>query len=418
MKKIFVILAACVLLISFTLPAIGQPPGKGKPPDISDSQLKVTLGGDVFFRTFWADKDQRSMLIPGGPLAGTWQDKGPDKDLVWERVEEPSRLNAKIEYENFTGFMEISSRNDDVNFRQAWGEYNFGIGYLAFGKMWAPTFKGTEVAIRHAGTPGMYGTSGGSEKENMMRLRFPIPVGEIQIAGLQPRYTMTEGITATATDADSDFKLPLLEGSLALNFGPFSTHLSGGYLKYDEVVQVFPAPEKEYDRDAHFLQLAAAVRLGRFEIKGKGWNSRNPQQYGVACGTNAPIPVAPQRLNAKYFAATDDIADVDAQGWNIVGKYKIIPGKIALVLGYSTEYAERNDPGELDQERVSSDMYAQLRFRLTKNVMIIPVVGMTHVEGTTELEIDPPGPPPPYTYTYDDDLEDTFYAGIMWRYHF
>ena len=425
MRKNLLTLAVCALIMAFTLPAMGQskggspPPGKEKPASSGDSKPKFTLGGDVFFKTFWAGKDNRSILIPAGPLAGTWQDKGSDEDLVFERSEQPSRLNASIEYEDFTGFVEINSMNDDVNIRQAWGEYNFGLGSLAIGKMWAPTFKGTEVAIRHAGTPGMYGTAGGSDREDMIRLRFPIPVGEIQIAGVRPRYTATDSITPTATDADSDFKFPLLEASLALNFGPFSTHLSGGYLTYDEVVQVLPAPEKEYSRDAHFLQLAAAVRKGRFEIKGKIWDAENPQQYGLASGTNAPIPVAPQRLNAKYFAVTDEIADVDAIGWNIVAKYKIIPGKIAFLVGYATEYAERNDPGGLNQERRSRDMYMQLRTRLTKNIMIIPVVGMTHVEGKTEGPIiDPPGPQPPSTYKFDGDLEDTFYAGIMWRYVF
>jgi len=191
----------------------------------------------------------------------------------------------------------------------------------------------------------MYGTAGGSDREDMVRLRFPISVGEIQIAGIRPRYTMTEAITPIATDADSDFKFPLLEASLALNFGPLSTHLSGGFLTYDEVVQVLPAAEKEYDRHANFLQLAAALRLGRFSIYGKIWNAENPQQYGLECGANSPIPVAPQRLNAKYFASTDNISDVDAYGWNIAGKYKIIPRKIALVVGYSKEYAERKDPG-------------------------------------------------------------------------
>ena len=418
MKKFFIILAACMLLTSFNLPAMGDSPTKGVEPPWRHSRLKATFGAQVFFKTFWADMDHRAMLIPAGPVAGTWQDKGPDNNLVWERLEEPSRVNAAFEYENFTGLVEVSSRDDDANIRQAWGEWNFGIGFLAIGKMWAPTFKGTEVAIRHAGTPAMYGTAGGSDREDMVRLRFPISVGEIQIAGIRPRYTMTEAITPIATDADSDFKFPLLEASLALNFGPLSTHLSGGFLTYDEVVQVLPAAEKEYDRHANFLQLAAALRLGRFSIKGKIWNAENPQQYGLACGANSPIPVAPQRLNAKYFASTDNISDVDAYGWNIAGKYKIIPRKIALVVGYSKEYAERKDPGGLHQDRKSSDMYVQLRTRVTKNVMMIPVVGKTHVEGKTELVIDPPGPPAPYTYRFDGDLEDTFYAGILWRFVF
>jgi len=91
---------------------------------------------------------------------------------------------------------------------------------------------------------------------------------------------------------------------------------------------------------------------------------------------------------------------------------------MALVLGYTAEHAERDDPGGLSQERDSSDVYLQLRTRVTKNVMIIPVIGMRHVEGKTEFEYDPPGPATSAIYRFDDDLEDTFYAGIMWRFHF
>ena len=202
----------------------------------------------------------------------------------------------------------------------------------------------------------------------------------------------------------------------------FRSHLSGGYLSYDEVVQVLPpagkGSEEEYDRSAHFLQLAASTTLDRFTFQGKIWHSENPQQYGLASGTNAPIPVAPQRLNAKYDAATDSIEDVDAYGYVLTAKYQIRPGKMALVLGYAAEHAERDDPGGLEQERDSSDAYLQLRMRVTKNVMLIPVIGIRQVEGKTETKIDPPGPPPSYTYSFDGDLEDTFYAGVMWRFHF
>jgi len=426
------ILVVCALVMAFTLPAMGEVPGKGKkgpgpvkPPMFDNGEIQFTMGGDLFYKTFWSDNDYRNILIPAGPLAGTWQDRGPDADLVYGRSEEPSRLNASFGYKNFTSFVEInsSSQDGDVQLRQFWGEYNFGKGYFAFGKMFAPTFKGNEVAIRDYGTPGMYGNAGGSEKEDMLRLRFPFSNGEIQIAGVRPRYTMTEGIVPPdSRDADSDFTLPLLEASLAYNFGKISTHLSGGYLSYDEVVQVMPpagtGTEKEYGRSAHFLQLAASTQLGRFTFKGKIWNAENPQQYGLTCGTNAPIPVAPQRLNAKYDAATDSIADVDAYGYVLTAKYQIIPRKMALVLGYTAEHAERDDPGGLSQERDSSDVYLQLRTRVTKNVMIIPVIGMRHVEGKTEFEYDPPGPATSAIYRFDDDLEDTFYAGIMWRFHF
>jgi len=423
MKKLLVSLVVCTLVIAFALPAIGQnnpqsgkrkrPPGQVKPPMFDNGEIQFTMGGDLFYKTFWSDNDYRNILTPVG-----WVDRGPDSDLVWGRSEEPSRLNASFGYKNFTSFVEInsSSQDGDVQFRQFWGEYNFGRGYFAFGKMFAPTFKGNEVAIRDYGTPGMYGNAGGSEKEDMLRLRFPFSNGEIQIAGVRPRYTMTEGITANALDADDDFKLPLLEASLAYDFGKISTHLSGGYLSYDEVIQVLPASEEEYSRSAHFVQLAASTQLGRFTFQGKIWNAENPQQYGLTCGTNAAIPVAPQRLNAKYFASTDSIMDVDAYGYVFTAKYQIIPRKMALIFGYVAEHAERDDPGNLDQERDSSDIYLQLRMRVTKNVMLIPVIGQRHVEGKTEMVV--PGPPGTPVYRFDGDLEDTFYAGIMWRFHF
>jgi len=162
MKKFFVILVACILSISFTLPAVGADPDK-LVPRWRDNRLKFSLGGQVFFRTFWADRDHRAMLVPGGPLAGTWQEKGSDSDLVWERVEPPSRFNVSMQYSDFTGVVEMNSLNDSVNFRRIYGEWNFGVGYLAVGKMWAPTFRGSEVAVRDYGTPGMYGNSGGSD---------------------------------------------------------------------------------------------------------------------------------------------------------------------------------------------------------------------------------------------------------------
>ena len=227
MKKFFVFLAACIILTSFNLPAMGADPDK-LVPRWRDSRLKVSLGGQVFFRTFWSDRDHRAMLIPAGPLAGTWQDKGSDSDLVWERVEQPSRFNVSMQYADFTGLVELNSRNDSINIRRMYGEWNFGIGYLAVGKMWAPTFKGAEVAVRDYGTPGMYGNAGGSDREDMIRLRFPISIGEIQVAGLRPRFTRTSNITPIATDADADFKMPVLESSVALRFGSFRTHLSGG----------------------------------------------------------------------------------------------------------------------------------------------------------------------------------------------
>ena len=108
-------------------------------------------------------------------------------------------------------------------------------------------------------------------------------------------------------------------------------------MTYNEVVQALPTDEKEYDRSAYFLQMQAQFRTGPFGIKAKIWGSQNPQQYGVACGTNAPIPVAPQRLDAKYFAITDSIEDVNAWGWTVAGKYQIIPRKFAVVVGYAEE---------------------------------------------------------------------------------
>ena len=423
MKKKFIILAVCALVMAFALPAMGQAPGKGKrtpgqvkAPFYDNGEVTFSMGGDIFYKTFWSDADYRKMLTPVG-----WVDRGSDSDLVWERSEQPSRLNASFGFKDFTSFVEINSMDDDVKIRQAWGEYNFGKGYFAFGKMFAPTFKGNEVAIRDYGTPGMYGNAGGSEKEDMLRLRFPFSNGEVQIAGVRPRYTMTEGIVPPGSrDADDDFTLPILEASLAYNFGKISTHLSGGYLSYDEVVQVMPpagtGTEEEYSRSAHFLQLAASARLNRFTFQGKIWNAENPQQYGLNSGTNAPIPVAPQRLNAKYDAATGSIADVDAYGYVLTAKYQIRPGKMALVLGYAAEHAERDDPGGLSQERDSSDVYLQLRTRVTKNVMIIPVIGVRQVEGKTEMVV--PGPPGTPIYSFDGDLEDTLYAGVMWRFHF
>ena len=413
MKNLLMTFIVCALLTAFTMPVAGQgqPKGAGGPPDRPGitwppphkfGDTEVTLGGEVNFRTIRINQEHHWRRV-GTPPALT--DFGSDDDLIWGINESPTRLNATFKRNNLTGFIDVNYDDDGFQIRHFFGEWNFGQGYLGIGKSNTPT-SGGAVGRPHGrgfNSPGNYGASPGSKRKEMIRARFPFSVGEFMIAGIKPDYeasgsTPNDDVTfppvGQIPDADND--IPLIEASLQLKFNPFLFHLSGGYVQFDEVDEAVGMSDKEYDLDAYLAQFMTSFRIGSFGLRGQVWTSQNPKQYGLETGTGL-------RLNANYDAGTDKIYEVDAYGWAIRAKYGI-NRVVSLEAGYHCENAERNDPGSMTQKSEAYEYFFKVPFRVTKGVTITPIIGLTHIDTTTNN----------VKYEYEENT----YFGLNYRYVF
>jgi len=391
MKKIFILAAVCVLVTTFTLPAMGQPP-EGKKKDRTPHELGLftpwgtewKIGGQIYWHAFWVKRDTRMKFTPGP--GGGWGDVGSDEDLSYGLNYLNTFMNVELKRENIKGFFQTNydKADEKLVMRMAYGEWNFGKGYFIIGKANTPTRRGQlGTAIdRGYGPPGGYGASAGTLRQLQMQLRFPIPIGQIQVAGIQPEYTPSGTPPGTGSPNDDvnpalndgDIEYPQLEAALELKFGPTRFHLSGAVYEFKEVDEAVGQSTREYKLESNLIKLGARLDLGPFEIRGQIWDSKNPRQLGVASGSSL-------RMNAQFHSAIDGYADVDATGMG-VRAYYTFNKKFGVTAGYTTETAERDDPINLHQESEADEIFLKIPIQVYKHVIIAPTFGQTRIYTT------------------------------------
>ena len=405
MRKVLVTLAVCALVISFTtLPVMADRPFESAQERVARMLgplgTEWTVGGQINWRTFWVNRDTR--------IAGP-NDLGSDQDLVWDLEYSTTRMHVAFNRKNITGFIESNydSADSKLKIRQAYGEWNFNYGYMLIGQTMTPTFVGIGPPLgRGFGTPGHYGGMAGSLRQMMLRFRFPFSFGEFQIAGREAKYKASGDTPNTDTGlrllTEGDIYMPPIETRLAFVFKPVKTRvmLSGAFYKFDEVLDGYdppgPAPAiatKEYTLSSHYAKIITATKFGPFAINTGLWKARNPRQLGLKGGSSL-------RLNAQFHSSLDDYADVDAIGYGIRLRYRINK-MIDIKLNYTSETAERDDPGNLHQEAKANELTLKIPVKVFKGVIIAPTCGWVTVDTTTN--------------NVKTQTEDTTYFGLTYQ---
>lgn len=326
MRKLFIILAAVALVVSFTIPAAAD----------------VSFYGNVRMSTFWNNTD------PGTPGSES------DTDIFWDLDDSNSRFGAKFKSGAVSANVEIRP-SAGGHMRQWNATWNFGAGSLLIGQAWAPTFIGSACGECYdGGIMGGYGGMNGSLRAGQVALHM----GALKLALLKPTTT------SIVAGPDNDNTLPKIEAQYALSAGPVGLTLVGGYNTCEEI----DATKKSYDVDAYVLGAKWALGFGPAKVQGVLFMAKNPKEYA--------------QVSSKAMAAAlvgTEIKDVDSFGATIAFKYTISDA-MAFEVGGGMSSHERDVTTTNESQHTA--YYANLPITLAKGVTITPEIAVFEDETT------------------------------------
>jgi len=228
MRKLFVLLAAVVFVVAFTVPAMAADWG------FYGSARMTTFNNDV---------------TPAGVNPQS------DEDLIWD-MQGNSRIGANVKAGAIGGKFEYGTGGGNANIRQLFGTWNFGGGTLLLGQTYTPVFGlysnqvwGSDNDLFAYG--GIY-----SGRKPMIQLAM----GPLKIALVKPN---TPGGTVTGA-SDTDTTMPKLEVAYSFKAGPVSLKPMFGYNSYDETV---PATQKSYGLDSYILGIGFSAGFGAAYVR-------------------------------------------------------------------------------------------------------------------------------------------------------
>lgn len=361
MRKLLVLLAACALMVAFTVPAVA-------------ADKSVSFYGRVWMDTFIEDDSKE------------WNSgyTFDDTDLRWDLNDNgTSRFGANFKWGNMSANTEIRPYSASM-YRQWWGKWNFGGGSLLVGHTWSPLYLYTTICGQsHAGgSMGGYGFWVGSLRQAQIRLQF----GGLVVALVEPYATLT----GTGTGADEvDTSIPKIEATYTLKLGSITLVPFFGYNTYDEVIK---ATDRSESIDSMVYGLTAKAGFGPGYVKAQAWQSKNPKEWG---------DLYYQGAFSAYWDGSS-YKDVDGLGYAVTAGMKL-SDMISFEVGYGHAEYELDRTGVYEDE--CSAYYAMLPITLAKGFILSPEIGkidkQDKIVGGTKTE----------------QGSQTYY-GAVWKIHF
>jgi len=345
MKKLFIIVAA-MALVSFATFAVAA---------------EWNFYGSARMATFSNDRE-KEFSSPGLGFPGTGFE---DKDTRWD-LQGNSRLGAIVKAGDVGGGFEFgiygptlsNGDNERVRTRKLFGTWNFGAGTLLVGQNYTPTFIPQSNQV-WGDDQDLFGTGGmiGSCRKPMIQVSF----AGLKVALVYPNADLWRGF------ADTDTKLPKIEASYAMKFGPAAITVYGGYNSYALV----DATDKDWDVDSYLAGLAVNFATGPLFFKGNIWMGNNMGAYGYG------YPLAVNTYTG--LAWTDPEAyDADFMGYMLVAGFKM-SDMVTFEAGYGAVKSEA-DCGVNSYEDTGRSYYINATINLAKGVMIVPEFGVVDHE--------------------------------------
>jgi hypothetical protein len=379
MKKLFILLAAAALVVSFSV-------------STAMAAAEWNFYGSARMSTFWFDTDNPGAALDDDGLQ-TWDLQGN------------SRVGAKVNAGAIAGHFEYGVTNQTTGAHEAarvrllYGTWDFGPGKLLVGKAYTPGFILISNQVWGSDNDLLnYGAASGRIRQAQVALH----IGGLKLALVEPKttnYTADAGATwvAAGVAADVDNNMPLIEASYDFAVGPAKMALFGGYHSYDIEINSATANAASTSIDTYVLGAVAKTSFGPIFLNGSFQFGQNLAAYGWSHGP----AINPQR---DYNATTGLWAenDVDDFGFNLVAGFKM-NDMITFEAGYG--YAKSELDSILTNEDTAVSYYVNATINLAKGCFIVPEIGKVDqkdivVNGVSAEEAD------------------TMYFGAKWQINF
>ena len=399
MRKLIVLLAACALVVSFTLPAMAQ------------EGATWNFWGRSQFST-WIHEDSKERY-----KTDFAQRTFDDTDLIFHRSVNTS-IGASVDAGDVGGLFELCPSLAGDDFQQMYGTWNFGTGTLLIGKTYGP---GNIFGIsnqRYADENSLFSMGGVlTYAKPMIQVSFGGDWGAIKIAAIEPetasQILLPNGIpsqqisvstgVSNFISTDQDTALPKLEASYSTAIGPASIQLAGGWQEYEVVRNPTATTEREYDVDSHFVGLGVKLAAGPAYINGSVFAGQNLGQYQFTFNHYWD--------DAVYDATADTIIDCDTEGFAIAAGIKV-NDMISFEAGYGWAESDLDSRptgwGNVALEDDIASYYIQAKINAAKGVTITPEIGKVDAKESGMRQRG----------AVMQDEGDTVYYGIHWQINF
>ena len=305
-----------------------------------------------------------------------------------------SRVGAKVKT-NDNGIGGRFEYGSGPNLRLLYGTWDFGGGELLLGQTYTPTthFISNQVWAGDNDLIG-YGMPYGG-RQPMIRLK----TGGFQVALITPKAPLPPGYVVTGEEGISgsiETTLPKMETSYNFKTDAFFIRPYAGYNTY--VVQQTDGRDRTLS--SWLAGFTFGVTPGAFYFKGGAFYALNPSAYGISMDS---------AVMTRYDAATSEINDVNAWGFQALAGFKVNDG-LSFEAGWGmAAYEEDKNDDFMDTtfsdltDADSSDWSAYINSSITlaPGFFIVPELGWVtrDVDGAN-----------------NDD--ETWYVGAKWQINF
>jgi hypothetical protein len=420
MKKLFVLFVALVMILA-ALPAFAQ------------DKADWAFYGSVRMWTAWesVDSDTPPQLASTGATGSFFavgttrarafsyggQDYGDD-ELAW-MLQTNSRVGANVKWGNIGGRFELGMGNTEgtqgVSLRLLYGTWNFGPGTFEIGQDYGSYFYlvsnlcgpgGAECngigfgSIYPGRVPQLALIMGGFRAS----LELPTMVSSFQGTTTRPVLPTTLLLVNNQTTAGTGFieydkVFPRIAANYTFNLGPGQFFIGGQYNTYDEEYGVNGVLQ-ENSIDAWTLGAGTKLAFGPFYTNATFQYGVNPNNAGSGPATLYPSvqlydPLVNRSEDATYMAAQLIL------GFKLTDAITFEGGVI-----WQNGTVDAPNNSQLSFEQNTYTYYLQMTWMPTKNVYIIPEIGVVDFD---KLSISD---------TPDITYGKTQWIGIKWMINF
>lgn len=300
---------------------------------------------------------------------------GNDTDNYTMGLNSNSRIGARVTAgDTLSANFEYGASGGNVNLRNLYGEWNFGMGNLLVGQTYTPMnwFYSNQVfdADNDLNAQGFIY----SGRKPMLRLMF----GTFQIALVEP------GTDDLGTGFSTETKIPTIEASYSWTHDFITLEAAGGYHSYE-----LANGGTTYDIDSYVFALGAKFQFGPAFFNTAAFSGQN-------VGNLIALSVDGDNAWDDGFAVIsgNQVLDNDSMGYAMVAGYKL-NDRFTFEAGYG--FVQSDIDGARAEDEAQA-YYANVTVSLASGVFFVPEIG--RFDGKEAI-----------------DGETTYY-GIKWQINF
>lgn len=355
MKKLSIVLAAFVLVLSFSFSAMAA---------------DWSFYGDARFDTYFYSDSKAPMDTTKMVFDPTYDKNasGDDEGLQWDQSNILSRVGMKVKAGDVSGHIELRPQGGS-HVRHWYGKWDFGPGEFLVGKTWPVCAEFTNRSNYGDYAMGHWGNLG-YKMARVEQMRFSFydlaEMVDLKLGLISPQ---TSTVSGTPTTADTDTITPNIEGRADVKINELiklSFNLGYGMFRIEDETDV----NNKLDENISSYFVGAAI-YSKFDfgmyINFEFHYGSNMENYGLAT-------VVDQAAN---FDAENKVKNNTGYGGLLVLGYKI-NDTYTLEFGVSTLSGE-DDVDEAKEEKASM-MYITLPIKVADGVMIQPEIGRQMIE--------------------------------------